>query len=226
VGDFNGDSKDDLAAGIPLERVRRSDGSAVERAGIVQVLYGTDVGLNSDRDGFPSMQFWHQDSIDEGSEIEDVAELDDRFGQALAAGDFDGDGSDDLAVAATSEDVGTIANAGAVNVIYGSSDQGLDASGDEVFDQDRSGIDDAAETSDRFGTELAAWNFGSGAEDDLAVAVPTEGETAAQAGLVHAIYGDRGSGLTSSGSQVWVQGTSGVADSSEGKDTFGWSLAR
>jgi hypothetical protein len=39
---------------------------------------------------------------------------------AAASGDFNGDGFADLAVGAPYEDVGTVADAGAVNVLYGS----------------------------------------------------------------------------------------------------------
>ena len=41
------------------------------------------------------------------------------FGAALAAGDFDGDGRDDLAVGVPGESVGAVDDAGAVNVLYG-----------------------------------------------------------------------------------------------------------
>jgi hypothetical protein len=220
AGDFNGDLRDDLVVGAPR------DDTAADYGGAVNVIYGSANGLVSSGGGVPGTQLWHQDSVDEGSEIDDQAEVEDFFGRALAAGDFDGDGSDDLAVA-SSEDVGTIELAGAVNVIYGSSAEGLDASGDELFHQDRSGIDDEAERYDAFGTTLAAWNFGNGAEDDLAVAVPYEDIGAVEAGgLVHVIYGDSGSGLTSSGSQVWTQDSEGVPDAMEFSDIFGLVLAQ
>jgi hypothetical protein len=43
----------------------------------------------------------------------------DRFGAAIAPGDFDGDGLTDLAVGVPREDLGGRADAGAVNVLYG-----------------------------------------------------------------------------------------------------------
>ena len=52
----------------------------------------------------------------------------DAMGAALVAPcDFNGDGFQDLAVGAPNEDVGTIVDAGAVNVLYGSP-SGLSAS--------------------------------------------------------------------------------------------------
>ena len=50
----------------------------------------------------------------------------DKNSPAIRA-DFNGDGSDDLAVGVPGQNIGGIANAGAVNVIYGSSPSGLTA---------------------------------------------------------------------------------------------------
>jgi FG-GAP repeat len=225
AGDFNADGNDDLAVGIPSEGLKRSSTVTDPHVGAVNVIYGsTNVGLTNAVGGaVVHAQFWHQDS-DDGSGIEDTAEPEDRFGAALAAGDFDGDGDDDLAVGVPSESVGSISRAGAVNVIYGSGG-GLRASGDELFHQDRSGIDEDAEQGEFFGRALAAWNFGNGDEDDLAVGVPYESAPVFLGGLVHAIYGDDSSGLTSSGSQLWTQDSDGVPDTMESKDTFGDPLA-
>jgi hypothetical protein len=75
-------------------------------------------------------------------------------------GDFNGDGFDDLAIGVPGEDViteaGTITDAGAVNVIYGSS-SGLSATTlrpDQFLVQGDAGVDDAAEDSDLFGFSL------------------------------------------------------------------------
>jgi FG-GAP repeat len=75
-------------------------------------------------------------------------------------GDFNGDGKDDLAIGAPAEDMiteaGTITDAGAVNVIYGSSN-GLSATSptpDQFLVQGNAGVDDAAEDSDLFGFSL------------------------------------------------------------------------
>jgi hypothetical protein len=43
----------------------------------------------------------------------------DEFGVALATGDFDGNGSDDLAIGVPGENSGSISDAGAVQVLYG-----------------------------------------------------------------------------------------------------------
>ena len=50
------------------------------------------------------------------------------------AGDFNGDGYSDLAIAVRNEAIGSIARAGAVNVLYGSPG-GLRIIGDQIFHQ-------------------------------------------------------------------------------------------
>jgi hypothetical protein len=79
----------------------------------------------------------------------------DFFGSALAAGDFDGDGEDDLAIGVPGEGVSGKSGAGAVNVLYGSSN-GLTSSDDQFWHQDKSGIEDTAEQNDAFGAALAS----------------------------------------------------------------------
>ena len=105
VGHFNSDGYEDLAIGA-----HREDVGGIRDAGRVNVIYGGPDGLEAAGD-----QIWHQDSdgIAEQSEEEDL------FGHALAAGDFNDDGLEDLALGVPLEDVGGIEDAGAVNVLYG-----------------------------------------------------------------------------------------------------------
>ena len=55
-----------------------------------------------------------------GGGVTDTAEPFDFFGNALAAGDFNNNGFIDLAIGVPGEDMGTVADAGAFNVLYGS----------------------------------------------------------------------------------------------------------
>src|SRR6266508_552874 len=105
--------------------------------------------------------------------------------------DFDNDGFVDLAVGTPSEDVGTIVDAGAVTVLYGSA-AGLTGAGSQQFTQDTPGIVGAAETDDGFGEALAAGDFNNNGVDDLAVGAPSEDVGAAvNGGSVNVLYGSR-----------------------------------
>src|SRR6266511_3071836 len=105
--DFDNDGFVDLAVGTPSEDV----GTTVN-AGAVTVLYGSAAGLSA-----TGSQQFTQDTAG----VPDAVEGDDHFGHLLATGDFNNDGRTDLAVAVPFEDVGAAANAGSVNVLYGSS---------------------------------------------------------------------------------------------------------
>ncbi|MFN2488759.1 MAG: FG-GAP repeat protein [Actinomycetota bacterium] len=208
--DFNGDGFDDLAVGVHGETI-----GTEANAGAVNVLYGARSGLSAAGD-----QFWHQDSPG----VDDVAEAGDEFGAALAAGDFNGDGFDDLAVGVRFEDIAAATDAGAVNILYGSA-AGLTATGDRFLHQDTAGLSDVAEAGDLFGAALAAANFGKGRQADLAVGAHGEDVGAAtDAGAVNVIYGSPG-GLASAGDQFWNQDTTGVRDVAESDDLFGVTLA-
>jgi len=196
--------------------------------GAVNVLYGSDEGLVAD--DLPSTradQFFTQDSPN----VEGVAEDGDFFGRSLAAGDFNGDGFDDLAIGAPGEDLGNVGDAGAVHVLYGVG-AGLSPTttpNDELWHQDVPGIGSSGEEGDWFGGALAAGDFDADGLDDLAIGVPDEGLDDApvdRAGIVQVLYGaSHNGGLGSAGAQLWAQGVGGVNDQSEADGLFGWALA-
>ena len=199
--DFNDDGFADLAVGAPEEDV-----GAAGAAGAVNVLFGSADGLQASADVF------FQGSGGVGGALEDG----DRFGSAVAEGDFNGDGIFDLAVGAPGETVGTAAAAGAVNVLNGS---GGGLTGGPLFTQSN------PEAGDAFGTALAAGDFNGDGIFDLAVGAPGEGIGAlGDAGAVTVLFGSD-LGLTTTGSQTLFQGGSGVAGTAEGGDGFGFSLA-
>ena len=111
VGDFDGDGAADLAIGVPLEGVVVS-GSSRSAAGEVDVLYGgAGVGLSTN-----GKQTFHQSQPVGmlGTPI-----TNDQFGFAIATGDFDGNGSADLAIGVPNDTQGGISQVGTVQVVYG-----------------------------------------------------------------------------------------------------------
>jgi hypothetical protein len=199
----------DLAIGAPGEDV-----GTIGSAGVVHMLRGSASGLTS-----TSNQLWSQNS----SGIADSVEPGDLFGSALAAADFGGSSLADLAIGVPSEDVGTLAGAGSVHVLPGAA-AGLTATGSQLWSQNGA-VADSPETGDAFGTSLAAANFAGSGQADLAIGVPAEnvGSTS-DGGSVHLLPGAAG-GLTTTGSQIWSQNSSGVSDSVESGDRFGDVLA-
>ena len=156
VGDFDGDGFSDLAVGVPGEWV---DGD--QNAGSVHVYYGSPAGLAVEGE-----QIFDGDTPSIGG----VAEAGDLFGGALAAGDFDLDGFSDLAIGMDKEDLGSENDAGAIVVLFGSSN-GLEALGSLFFSQNTlpPGSSESTEANDSFGSALAA-----SPEGGLAIGVPGE----------------------------------------------------
>jgi hypothetical protein len=214
VGDFNGDSRDDLAIGVPTE-----DFGGLINPGAVHVLYGSGAGLQ-----IGGNQFWTQNSAG----VLDVAENGDYFGLTLAAGDYNGDGKDDLAIGAVNEDIAGLVDAGLAHVLYGSG-AGLTPAGNQVWHQTIAGILEVAEAGDQFGRALASGDFDGNGRDDLAVGVPGEdlfagGAVRPDAGVVQVIRGTA-AGLAAAGNQLFSENTAGIIGFVETNDNFGWSLA-
>ena len=140
----------------------------------------------------------------------------DHFGAALAAGDFNGDGHDEVAVGAPGEDLEGVPaeSAGAVIV--------LDVwEGNDTLWTQADLAPENPEPFDRFGESLATGDWNGDLRDDLAIGAP--GETLgglADAGVVHVLLSGP-NGLAAAGRQLWLQ----TIDPSEEGDEFGATLA-
>jgi hypothetical protein len=201
LADVNGDGFDDLAVGTPDEDV----GARLD-AGVVNALYGSANGLEASGDLF----------MQGSGGVAGALEAGDRFGAAVAKGDFDADGFLDVAVGAPGEDVGAVDDGGAVNVLAGTAGGLI---GGPLFTQDN------PEPFDQFGAVLAAGDYDGDGFFDLAIGIPAEDVGATgDAGAVTVLFGGVG-GLTTNGHQTLVQGSGGIAGSAEGNDRFGGALA-
>ena len=272
AGDFNKDGVHDLAVGAPNRIVSTVDlasctfaphtlltvicGTSTGRAGGVSVYYGAaGAGLSpSGSDGF--RQSDDEDGVNSTTgEVGDSALPGERFGEVLAAGDFDNDGSADLAVGAPGNDLlkwpsAPINNAGAVHVIYGHSsglgrrlnspslaisEDGISAGGllsvPGIGEGD--GITGTPQAGDLFGAALAVGRT-SGA-DALYIGVPMEDVTVMPSPGIVATASDAGTVLElrrlSDGMEaifndvLWSRESNGINGVAAAGDQFGFSLA-
>ncbi len=202
ITDFNCDGVEDIAVGDPQATV---GGDA--NAGVVRVVYGGGKGtaeINQDLD-------W----------VADGSEAGDWFGEQIATVDYDENGCTDLVVGTAGDDIGTVADAGMVDVLHGApGGLGTGAAKDTHFEEGKgSGAigTSTVEAGDRMGDAIAAGTTAAG-EPYLVIGVPGESlGTLAKAG---AAYYLRGATNISIG-----QDSTNVPDTAEANDGFGGVIA-
>lgn len=131
---------------------------------------------------------------------------------AVARGDFDGDGEDEIVVSSPQDDCGR----GVIHI----------RSGPNVTSWTRNtgGVLGVAACNQYFGTSLAVGDFDNDGYDDLAVSAPGASDTGdTRSGAVHLFYGSS-SGLSTVGDQLWNQDTVGVKGVAEPYDYMGDTL--
>jgi hypothetical protein len=228
-GDFDHDGYADLAIAAPYAEV---DGDP--QAGTVNILYGRSSGL-----GIPGQEVITQDA---NGGAGTSAEPTDVFGYSLAAGDYDGDGIDDLAVGSPFEDNGEgYDNAGVVQVYYGESGATAASSGlltggsvnnAQYWSANSEEVQGAMEAGEWFGYSLAAADFNGDGRDDLAVGIPHESHGSGPGTIVHGgainVFQGSATGLVSTVSKpayLWHQESTGIIDEVAAMEQFGQSLA-
>ena len=171
--------------------------------------------------GTHAPQSWNEGSPGLTSSLQEEV----HFGAAVASGDFDCDGIDDLAIGVPEDDDegGAVLDVGYVMVLYGSH-SGLVAAGHDLWDQQELAAE-SEEELDHFGEVLGAGDFDDDGCDDLVIGMPSEGiGSASNAGGLQVIYGAAG-GLTEVGNEFFRQGDGAIGSAPEANDNFGASLA-
>ncbi len=153
--DLNHDFRDDLAVGVP----------GLLGSGAVQVFVGSSSGFD-----WTQSALWTEDLLIGGG----ASEFGDRFGQALAAGDFDYDGYDDLAMGDPSEDIGASANTGMVLLSFGSASALTPTRVKQYLQSSIFGLPSYDGPNENFGHALAAGDWNGDGAADLAMGIPLE----------------------------------------------------
>jgi hypothetical protein len=194
-GDFDNDGFDDLVVSIPWD-----DHGFQEQeldAGRVAILYGSRLGPDRSR-----TQFWTENEIAGPAS----SELGDEFGLALATGDFDRDGFDDLAIGHPKEGL-TAEKSGSVTILMGSATGLIDTRTREIS----SGLEGFAGPSGQgkqlYGAGLAAGDFDGDGHADLAIGVPEDdvdgiADVGSETVLYGALFAD---GVDNGDTSFWSQ---------------------
>lgn len=241
VGDFNADGRADVftaATGTGGNWAARFD-DGHEVAGDLTTVTGSlayaDAATGDfNRDGYADVALTYRDASGAGKVtwfrgskslgLTKVSTLTVKGGRAIAAGDVNGNGHDDIVIGRpyASESGGNAG--GQVTMVPGSS-TGFTTTGMTTIHQATANVEGASETSDGFGSSVSVGDVNADGYADVLTGAPNEDITRAEenrsnAGSVWLLKGTA-SGLTGTGSLALSQDAPDIAGSTETDDKFG-----
>ncbi|MEU3090368.1 FG-GAP repeat protein [Streptomyces massasporeus] len=203
VGHFDDDEYADVAVGVSDEEVGTKGA-----AGRLAVFYGGAQGLSANS----RVKLFDQDTPG----ISGAPESEDYFAASLAAGDFDGDGTDDLVVGMRSEAIGSATGSGASMILFGNATGGITTKGALWIDQDTTGVPGTVAEADHFGWTVGALDTDGNGRVEPLVGAP--GNAAGTVTILHVKPGTLESATAKAESDFgWAAGSDG--------DAFGIALA-
>ncbi|MFF6782090.1 FG-GAP-like repeat-containing protein [Streptomyces sp. NPDC012510] len=241
VGDFNADGRADVftaSTGTGGNWAARF-GDGHEVAGDLTTATGSLAYADSatgdfNRDGYADVALTYRDASGAGKVtwfkgstslgLTKASTLTVRGGRAIAAGDVNGNGYDDIVIGQpyASESGGNAG--GQVTMVPGSS-TGFTTTGVTTIHQATADVEGASETSDGFGSSVSVGDVNADGHADVLTGAPNEditraGKNRSNAGSAWLLKGTA-SGLTGTGSLALSQDAPDIAGSTETDDKFG-----